>query len=98
MAEQYEQHRNCPNRKADCPRYKTFLSFLCEVLNMRKLLFAAVALVMLANVVPASAAWTIAPPGTEKSKEIHDMNIMDRPNRVLHFYGDTVRLMNRRRS
>lgn len=63
---------------------------------MRKLLIAMVALVALADVVPASAAWTIAPPGTEKSKEIKEMNIMDRPNRVLHFYGDAVRMANRR--
>jgi hypothetical protein len=42
--------------------------------------------------------WTIAPPGTERSKEIKSMDILDRPNRVLHFYGDTVRLANRRRS
>ena len=64
---------------------------------MRKLLIAMVALVALADVIPASASWTIAPPGTEKSKEIKEMNIMDRPNRVLHFYGDAVRLANRRR-
>jgi hypothetical protein len=64
---------------------------------MRKLLIAVVALVVLAEVIPASASWTIAPPGTEKSKEIKEMNIMDRPNRLLHFYGDTVRLANRRR-
>jgi hypothetical protein len=64
---------------------------------MRKLLIAVVALVALAEVGPASASWTIAPPGSEKSKEIKEMNIMDRPNRLLHFYGDTVRLANRRR-
>ena len=64
---------------------------------MRKLLIAMVAIVALAEVIPASASWTIAPPGSEKSKEIKEMNIMDRPNRLLHFYGDTVRLANRRR-
>jgi hypothetical protein len=44
----------------------------------------------------AQANWTIAPPGTERSKEIHAMNILERPNRPLHFYGDTVRWAHRR--
>jgi hypothetical protein len=64
---------------------------------MRKLLLAMVTVVALIDVAPVHAAWTIAPPGTEKSKEIKDMDILDRPNRVLHFYGDAVRLANRRR-
>jgi len=44
----------------------------------------------------AQANWTVAPPGTERSKEIHAMNILERPNRPLHFYGDTVRWAHRR--
>lgn len=64
---------------------------------MRYLLFAMVAIAGLMDVGSASASWTIAPPGTEKSKEIKSMDILDRPNRVLHFYGDAVRLANRRR-
>jgi len=44
----------------------------------------------------AQANWTIAPPGTGRSKEIHAMNILERPNRPLHFYGDTVRWAHRR--
>ncbi len=65
---------------------------------MRHLLFALVAVACLIDIGTAQASWTVAPPGTEKSKEIKQMDILDRPNRVLHFYGDTVRLMNRRRS
>ena len=64
---------------------------------MRHLLFAMVAIAGLIDIGSASAGWTIAPPGTEKSKEIKSMDILDRPNRVLHFYGDAVRLANRRR-
>jgi hypothetical protein len=64
---------------------------------MRKFLLAVVAVAALMDAAPAMASWTIAPPGTEKSKEIKEMNILDRPNRVLHFYGDAVRLANRRR-
>jgi hypothetical protein len=63
---------------------------------MRYVLFAVVAAVGLIDIAPARAAWTIAPPGSEKSKEIKEMNIMDRPNRLLHFYGDAVRMANRR--
>ncbi len=59
-------------------------------------------LILTAGLVCANSAlaanWTIAPPGTERSKEIKSMDILERPNRVLHFYGDTVRLTNRRRS
>jgi len=72
-------------------------SSTCEVVIVRKFLLAIVAVAAMVDVLPASAAWTIAPPSTEKSKEIKEMNIMDRPNRLLHFYGDTVRLANRRR-
>jgi hypothetical protein len=68
-----------------------------EVVTMRKFLLAIVAIAAIVDVIPASAAWTIAPPGSEKSKEIAEMNILDRPNRLLHFYGDAVRLANRRR-
>ncbi|HTQ40803.1 MAG TPA: hypothetical protein VMJ32_17405 [Pirellulales bacterium] len=64
---------------------------------MRRFLLAIVAIVALVDVAPVRASWTVAPPGTEKSKEIKEMNILDRPNRVLHFYGDAVRLANRRR-
>ena len=64
---------------------------------MRKTLLALVAVVALLDIGTANAAWTIAPPGSTKSKEIKQMDIMDRPNRVLHFYGDTVRMANRRK-
>lgn len=64
---------------------------------MRYILFALIAIAGLVDVGTASASWTIAPPGTQKSKEIKQMNIMDRPNRILHFYGDAVRLANRRK-
>jgi hypothetical protein len=67
-----------------------------EVVIVRQFLLAIVAVAAMVDVLPASAAWTIAPPGTEKSKEIKDINILDRPNRLLHFYGDAVRLANRR--
>ena len=63
---------------------------------MRKFLLAVVAVAAMMDVATASASWTVAPPGSQKSKEIAQMNIMDRPNRVLHFYGDAVRLANRR--
>jgi hypothetical protein len=77
---------------------KTILRFSSsEDFAMRKFLLAVVAVAMLIDVAPAMAAWTIAPPGTQKSKDIKEMNILDRPNRVLHFYGDAVRLANRRR-
>jgi len=66
-------------------------------LIVRKFLLAVVAIAGMMDVTTASASWTIAPPGSQKSKEIAEMNIMDRPNRVLHFYGDAVRLANRRR-
>jgi hypothetical protein len=66
---------------------------------MRSLLLG---LILTTGLVCANSAfagnWTIAPPGTERSKEIKSMDILERPNRVLHFYGDTVRLSNRRRS
>ena len=64
---------------------------------MRKFLLAIVDVAAMMDVTTAGASWTIAPPGSEKSKEIAQMNIMDRPNRVLHFYGDAVRFANRRR-
>ncbi|HZZ29380.1 MAG TPA: hypothetical protein VFE46_15390 [Pirellulales bacterium] len=64
---------------------------------MRRVLFAIVAVMALIDVAPVNAGWTIAPPGTEKSKDIKELDILDRPNRVLHFYGDAVRLANRRR-
>ncbi len=65
---------------------------------MRYVLYALIAAFALLGVGVAEAApWTIAPPGTERSKEIKAMDIMNRPNRPLHIYGDVVRLANRRR-
>ena len=64
---------------------------------MRRIVIALVMVAGLIDIASARAGWTVAPPGTEKSKEIKEMDILDRPNRVLHFYGDTVRLANRRR-
>jgi hypothetical protein len=61
---------------------------------MRRIAILAVTVLM--SAVSAQASWTIAPPGTERSKEIHAMNILERPNRPLHFYGDTVRWAHRR--
>ena len=61
---------------------------------MRRVVILAVAILM--SAAAAKASWTIAPPGTERSKEIHAMNILDRPNRPLHFYGDSVRWAHRR--
>ena len=61
---------------------------------MRRIASLAVAVLLGASSVQAS--WTVAPPGTERSKEIHAMNILDRPSRPLHFYGDTVRWAHRR--
>lgn len=58
--------------------------------------FAILALMVSLAASSAQANWTIAPPGTERSKEIHAMNILERPNRPLHFYGDTVRWAHRR--
>ncbi|HEY2880903.1 MAG TPA: hypothetical protein VGJ15_00685 [Pirellulales bacterium] len=63
---------------------------------MKRLLIAAVIVAGMFDVGSARASWTIAPPGSEKSKEIKEMDIMDRPNRLLHFYGDAVRMANRR--
>ena len=66
---------------------------------MRYLLFALIAIVGLVEVGSTQAAtWTIAPPGTARSKEIHELNIMERPSRPLHIYGDAVRLAHRRSS
>jgi hypothetical protein len=64
---------------------------------MRYFILALIAVVVLVETGTARAAWTIAPPGTARSKEIHELNIMERPNRPLHVYGDVVRLANRRR-
>jgi hypothetical protein len=59
-------------------------------------------LILTAGMIGANSAfagnWTVAPPGTQRSKDIKAMEILDRPNRVLHVYGDAVRLSNRRRS
>ena len=64
---------------------------------MRCLLLSLVAIAGMVGAHSSLAAnWTIAPPRTERSKEIKAMNIFDRPNRPLHFYGDVVRLANRR--
>jgi hypothetical protein len=59
-------------------------------------IIAILAVTILLAAASAQASWTIAPPGTERSKEIHAMNILERPNRLLHFYGDTVRWAHRR--
>lgn len=61
---------------------------------MRRIAILSVAVLLGAS--SAQASWTVAPPGTERSQEIHAMNILDRPNRPLHFYGDTVRWAHRR--
>jgi hypothetical protein len=79
------------------PKQRLSNFFNCEVDVVRKFLLAIVAVAAMMDVTTASASWTIAPPGSEKSKEIAQMNILDRPNRMLHFYGDAVRLANRRR-
>jgi hypothetical protein len=64
---------------------------------MRQLVLALMATVGLIGANSACAGnWTVAPPGTQRSKEIKTMEILERPNRVLHVYGDTVRLANRR--
>jgi hypothetical protein len=64
---------------------------------VRCLLLGLVVIAGMAGVQSAFAEnWTVAPPGTERSKEIKAMNILDRPNRPLHIYGDVVRLANRR--
>jgi len=57
---------------------------------------AILAVTILLSAASAQANWTVAPPGTERSKEIHAMNILERSNRSLHFYGDTVRWAHRR--
>ena len=57
---------------------------------------AILAVTILLSAASAQANWTVATPGTERSKEIHAMNILERPNRPLHFYGDTVRWAHRR--
>lgn len=62
---------------------------------MRYILTAIVLVVFSLEVIPASAQWTIAPPGTKRAKEIKSMDILDRPNRPLHIYGTWVRLRNR---
>ena len=64
---------------------------------MRKFLLAIVAVAAMMDVTTAGASWTIARRDRRNRKEIAQMNILDRPNRVLHFYGDAVRLANRRR-
>ena len=83
--------------QSDCSQTKTIQLLQNVRFIVRNFLLAVVAVAAMMDVMTASAAWTIAPPGSEKSKEIAQMNIMDRPNRVLHFYGDAVRLANRRR-
>jgi len=65
---------------------------------MRCLLFGLVATVGLIDAAAVKANnWTIAPPGSERSKEIKAMDIRERPNRPLHVYGDFVRMGGRRR-
>jgi hypothetical protein len=63
---------------------------------MRYLMFTLVAVAGLIDIGSANANWTIAPPGSEKSKEIASENIMERPNRPLHVYGTWVRWTHRR--
>jgi hypothetical protein len=60
-------------------------------------LFALVAIAGLVFVDSASAnSWTVALPNSQRGEAIHSMDIMERPNRPLHVYGDFVRLRNRR--
>jgi hypothetical protein len=35
--------------------------------------------------------WTIALPFTKEARRIHSHDLMDRPNRPLHIYGNIVR-------
>lgn len=62
---------------------------------MRYLMFSLVAVVGFSTVGSAKANWTIAPPGSEKSKEIASADIMQRPNRPLHVYGTWYRWTHR---
>jgi hypothetical protein len=64
---------------------------------VRIFIYSLIALLAFTEARAASAAWTIAPPGTAKSKQIKSMPIMERPNRLLHVYGDAVRLANRKK-
>ncbi|HEX4132039.1 MAG TPA: hypothetical protein VHZ24_18545 [Pirellulales bacterium] len=59
---------------------------------MRRLLLSVVALsVAFLSIGTASAAWTVALPGSSKARQIRSMDIHSRPNRPLHFYGNVVR-------
>jgi hypothetical protein len=72
---------------------------LQEKSKMRELVLAMVTLVGLVAVDSAVAAnWTMAPPGSARSEEIKSQDILSRPNRPLHVYGDFVRWEHRRAS
>ena len=62
---------------------------------MRRILLA-MGIVVVVEMIGAGSAWanswTIARPNSPRGQEIHSMDILARPNRPLHFYGDTVRL------
>ncbi len=62
---------------------------------MRYLMFALAIVVGFSTIGSAKGNWTIAPPGSERSKEIASENIMDRPNRPLHVYGTWYRWSHR---
>jgi hypothetical protein len=80
-------------RTGEYPRY-----FNEERFKMRYLLFGLIATAGLIDAAAVKAStWTIAPPRSERSKEIKAMDIMERPNRPLHVYGDFVRMGSRRR-
>jgi hypothetical protein len=73
------------------------ISLTQEESKMRELVFAVVALVGFVAVDSVGAAnWTVAPPGSARSEEIKSQDILNRPNRPLHVYGDFVRWEHRR--
>jgi len=73
------------------------ISFTQEESKMRQLALAVVASIGFVAVDSAVAAnWTMAPPGSARSEEIKSQDILNRPNRPLHVYGDFVRWEHRR--
>jgi hypothetical protein len=61
---------------------------------MRIFVLAAAVLAMVLVENASAARWTVALPGTPRAQQIRSMDIMSRPNRPLHFYGNIVRRSN----
>ena len=72
-------------------------TYQLEKSTVRFFLLGFVAIAGIAGAIVFGRKLDDAPPGTEQSKEIKSLDILDRPNRQLQIYGDLVRLVTRRR-